>query len=66
MSAAQYLYKRFTMPKSGKLIEVRRVAEGSHPEVTVREVDDNDELSAFEYELTLRFLLAHGKEVRRV
>lgn len=66
MSAAvMCLYKRFRMP-SGKLLEVRRVEEGAHPEVVVREVNDDDELSPGEFNLSLRFILAHGREVRRV
>ena len=66
MSAAQYLYKRFALPKTGKLIEVRKVEEGQRPEVVVREVNDDDELSPGEYNFTLEFLLKHGREVRRV
>lgn len=63
--AARCLYKRFRMP-SGKLLEVRRVQEGERPEVVVREVNDDDELSPGEFVLSLRFLLGHGKEVPRV
>jgi hypothetical protein len=66
MSAATLcLYKRFRMP-SGNLLEVRRVTDGAHPEVVVRKVDENDKLSPGEFNLTLRFLLAYGREVRRV
>ena len=57
MSASQYLYKRFVLPWNGKLIEVRKVQDGNRPEVVVREVDSNDELSLTEYSLRLDFLL---------
>ena len=62
MSAAQYLYKRFRL--NGRLVEVRRVEDGVRPEVVVRYVNDNDELSANEFNLTLRFLLMFGQQVR--
>lgn len=65
MSAAQFLYRRFTLP-SKMLIEVRRVEEGAHPEVVVREVNDDDELSPGEFNLKLEFVAKYGKEVRRV
>ena len=63
-TAAIYLYKRFQL--NGKLIEVRRVEDGQNPEVVIRYVNDDDELSAHEVSLTLRFLLKYGKQVRRL
>jgi hypothetical protein len=62
MSAAQYLYKRFKL--NGKLLEVRRVEDGDRPEVVVRYVNDDNELSANEFNLTLRFLLKFGQLLR--
>lgn len=62
MSAAKYLYSRFRL--NGKILEVRRIEDGDRPEVVVRYVNDDDELSSNEFNLTLRFLLAYGKQVR--
>lgn len=63
MSVADHLYKRFVLP-SEKMVEVRRVTEGRMPEVVVREVNKDNELSSHEYNLRLDFLLRHGKKVR--
>jgi hypothetical protein len=65
VSASQYLYTRWLMP-SKKMIEVRRVQDGAHPEVVVREVNDNNQLGPAEWSHKLRFLLEHGKKVRHV
>ena len=65
MSAGQYLYKRFVLP-SHKMVEVRKVEEGQRPECVVREVNDDNELSPGEFNLTLQFLLTQAREVRRV
>ena len=66
MAAADYLYRRFSMPRTGKLLEVRKVREGARPEATVREVNDNDELSPHEYCVQLAFLLRHGTLVPKL
>lgn len=63
MSVADHLYSRFVLP-SEKMVEVRRVTEGRMPEVVVREVNKDNELSSHEYNLRLDFLLRHGKKVR--
>ena len=63
-TAALYLYKRFQL--NGRLIEVRRVEDGQNPEIIIRYVNDDDELSTNEVALTLRFLLKYGKQVRRL
>jgi hypothetical protein len=65
VSSAQYLYKRFLLP-SGKMIEVRKVQDGTRPECVVREVNTDDQLSQGEYNLRLDFLLQRAKAVRHV
>lgn len=61
---ASYVYRRFRI--NGKLLEVRNIKGETNPEVVVREVNDDDELSAHEYSLTLRFLLKYGTLIRRL
>lgn len=65
MSAAAWLYRRFRLP-SNKLVEVRRVRDGNRPEVVVREVNDDNELSQHEYPLRLDFLLQYATQVRKM
>lgn len=64
-SAGQHLYQRFRLP-SGKLVEVRKVADGNRPEVIVREVNGDNELSAHEFYLRLDFLLQRATPVRNL
>lgn len=65
MSANPYMYQRFILP-SKKMVEVRRVEEGRRPEVVVREVNDDNQLSHHEFNLKLEFLLKYGKQVPSV
>lgn len=65
MSAAQYLYRKYILP-AGTMVQIRKVSEGTRPEVTVRNVNEDDELSAHEYSLRLDFVLKYGKAVRLV
>lgn len=64
MSANPYMYQRFILP-SQKMVEVRRVGMGLRPEVVVREVNTDNELSSHEFNLRLDFLLQRGKPVRK-
>ncbi len=57
------LYSWWTLP-SGQVVEVRRIVGEHHPEVVVRNVNENSELAAGEYSLALTFLVRHGKQVR--
>lgn len=61
MASSPHIYKRFILP-SGKVVEVRRIEQGSNPEAVVREVNENDQLAPREDTLTLRFLLTHCKK----
>lgn len=63
MSASQHLYKCLRMP-SGKLLSIRRIKDGFMPEVVVKEVDEDGQMSCFEYIVRLDFVLKYGREVR--
>lgn len=65
IGAAKFLYRRFELP-STKVVEVRKVSEGTRPEVVVREVDENNRLSFHEFDLRLDFLLQRGREVPKL
>ena len=64
-ASCDYIYCRFVLP-SKKMVEIRRVTRGRMPEVVVREVNNDNELSSHEYNLRLDFLLRHGKRVRHI
>ena len=61
MASSPHIYKPFILP-SGKVVEVRRIEQGTNPEAVVREVNENDQLAPREDTLTLRFLLTHCKK----
>ncbi|MNX93674.1 hypothetical protein D3C86_1258690 [compost metagenome] len=57
------MYSWWTLP-SGQIVEARRIVGEHHPEVVVRNVNKDGELAPGEYQLTLTFLVRHGKQVR--
>jgi hypothetical protein len=57
------LYSWWRLP-SGQVVELRRITGQHNPEVTVRNINEDGEMAAGEYVLTLRFLATHGKRVK--
>lgn len=58
------LYQWWKLP-SGQVVEVRRILGTSAPECVVRNVNEDGEMAAGEYCLTLRFLVTRAKKVKR-
>ena len=56
------LYSWWCLP-SGQGVDVRRITGQHNPEVVVRNVNDDGEMAAGEYVLTLPFLVKHGRRV---
>jgi len=57
------LYSWWKLP-SGQVVELRRILGTHAPEVVVRNVNDDGEMAAGEYNLTLRFLVTRCARVR--
>lgn len=57
------LYTWWQLP-SGQVVELRKIVGEHNPEVVVRNVNDDGEMAAGEYCLTLRFLVTRAKRVQ--
>ncbi|MEO8021099.1 hypothetical protein [Polaromonas sp.] len=53
----------FRLP-SGKTAQVCRIVGGKAPEVVIRYLDNDGAMAAGEFQMTLAFLLTHGKRVK--
>ncbi|MFM9424369.1 hypothetical protein RCH10_000797 [Variovorax sp. GrIS 2.14] len=58
------LYQWWRLP-SMQVIEIRRIAGTASPECVVRNVNADGEMSTGEYVLSLRFIVIHGKQVKK-